>query len=144
MRQRLLAERLDTGHQGALEGGGAARTDGSALQPANVRHLARSQPESMAQGSCTDCALLGRADARSQSAAGARAIGPCTALRLAGCMQLPRRIYFGREVARTDRGWLDTYSLKKRAYLGPTSMDTEMAWCARRCMHAWGRRLRVL
>lgn len=40
---------------------------------------------------------------------------------------VPSRMYFGREVAVADRSLLDTYSLSRRAYLGPTSMDTELA-----------------
>ncbi|KAG2424414.1 hypothetical protein HXX76_014468 [Chlamydomonas incerta] len=41
---------------------------------------------------------------------------------------LPRRYYFGRQVAAADRGVLESYSLKRRLYLGPTSMDAEIAF----------------
>ncbi|EFJ46403.1 hypothetical protein VOLCADRAFT_62647 [Volvox carteri f. nagariensis] len=40
---------------------------------------------------------------------------------------VPARLYFGRLVGSSDRGVIDTYSLRRRRYLGPTSMDTEMA-----------------
>jgi tRNA (guanine10-N2)-methyltransferase len=39
-----------------------------------------------------------------------------------------RRIYFGREVAASERGCVSRYELRRRRYLGPTSMDTEMAF----------------
>ncbi|KAG2487107.1 hypothetical protein HYH03_014220 [Edaphochlamys debaryana] len=42
--------------------------------------------------------------------------------------RLPTRYYFGRVVGSCDRTLLDAYTLKRRAYLGPTSMDTEMAF----------------
>ncbi|GLC40262.1 hypothetical protein PLESTB_001633100 [Pleodorina starrii] len=42
--------------------------------------------------------------------------------------KVPPRWYFGRLVASSDRGVIDTYTLKRRLYLGPTSMDTEMAF----------------
>lgn len=42
--------------------------------------------------------------------------------------QVPYRIYFGREVACTDRSIIHKYGLPHRKYLGPTSMDTEMAF----------------
>ncbi|KAL3843728.1 hypothetical protein ACJIZ3_001131 [Penstemon smallii] len=38
------------------------------------------------------------------------------------------RIFFGREVAVSDRKLLQTYQLKSRKYLGPTAMDAEMAF----------------
>ncbi|KAG2435965.1 hypothetical protein HYH02_011679 [Chlamydomonas schloesseri] len=41
---------------------------------------------------------------------------------------LPRRYYFGRQVAAADRSVLESYSLKRRLYLGPTSMDAEIAF----------------
>lgn len=37
-------------------------------------------------------------------------------------------MYFGREVGHGNRRVLCTYSLSKRVYLGPTSMDTEIAF----------------
>ena len=43
-------------------------------------------------------------------------------------MQVPDRMYFGREVALSDRARVDNFSLKKRSYIGPTSMDCEMAF----------------
>lgn len=43
-------------------------------------------------------------------------------------VQVPYRIYFGREVACTDRSIIYKYGLPHRKYLGPTSMDTEMAF----------------
>ena len=43
--------------------------------------------------------------------------------------QVPTRWYFGREVARCkSRHVLSRYALPQRCYLGPTSMDTEMAF----------------
>lgn len=42
--------------------------------------------------------------------------------------QVPRRFYFGRVVASSDRGLLDAYTLRRRKYLGPTSMDAEVAF----------------
>ena len=39
---------------------------------------------------------------------------------------IPPRRYFGRVVAVGDRSPLSKYDLKKRRYLGPTSMDVEM------------------
>ena len=39
---------------------------------------------------------------------------------------IPPRRYFGRVVATGDRSPLSKYDLKKRRYLGPTSMDVEM------------------
>lgn len=41
----------------------------------------------------------------------------------------PRRLYFGREVALSQRNeLLAQYTLRQRVYLGPTSMDTELAF----------------
>lgn len=37
-------------------------------------------------------------------------------------------MYFGREVQISDRSRVDTYALRKRAYIGPTSMDCEVAF----------------
>ncbi|GFR46055.1 hypothetical protein Agub_g7525 [Astrephomene gubernaculifera] len=42
--------------------------------------------------------------------------------------QVPPRLYFGRIVGVGDRGLPDRYSLRRRRYLGPTSMDAEMAF----------------
>lgn len=42
--------------------------------------------------------------------------------------QVPKRLYFGREVSMDNaRRAVTEYALPKRAYLGPTSMDTEMS-----------------
>jgi len=41
---------------------------------------------------------------------------------------VPDRLYFGRLAAACDRSRVDTYALKKRAYIGPTSMDAEVAF----------------
>lgn len=38
-----------------------------------------------------------------------------------------RRVYFGRQVSEGGRGLPDRYDLKKRAHLGPTSMDAELS-----------------
>jgi tRNA (guanine10-N2)-methyltransferase len=37
-------------------------------------------------------------------------------------------MYFGREVAISNRSRVDDFSLKQRSYIGPTSMDCEMAF----------------
>ena len=50
---------------------------------------------------------------------------PCQTESLPGGM--PRRFYFAREVALSKRNALTPYALPKRLYLGPTSMDHEMA-----------------
>ncbi|GBG83500.1 hypothetical protein CBR_g37214 [Chara braunii] len=42
--------------------------------------------------------------------------------------RVPRRIYFAREVGCSNRTIVSTYTLSKRRYLGPTSMDAEMAF----------------
>mmetsp|Transcript_40151 Transcript_40151/g.89077 ORF Transcript_40151/g.89077 Transcript_40151/m.89077 type:complete len:494 (+) Transcript_40151:82-1563(+) len=42
--------------------------------------------------------------------------------------EVPDRLYLCREVALSNRSLLGTYSLAKRAYIGPTSMDCEMAF----------------
>ncbi len=39
----------------------------------------------------------------------------------------PKRFYFGRELGRSDRSVLQALDLKQRRYLGPTSMDHELA-----------------
>jgi tRNA (guanine10-N2)-methyltransferase len=39
----------------------------------------------------------------------------------------PQRIFFARQVCEGGRAAVETYNLKKRAYLGPTSMDAELA-----------------
>lgn len=44
--------------------------------------------------------------------------------------QVPYHMFFAREIGISDvttKGLLDVYTLKKRLYLGPTSMDTELA-----------------
>ena len=41
---------------------------------------------------------------------------------------MPMRYYFCREVAVSRRSIIRQYSLTTRRYLGPTSMDTEMAF----------------
>ena len=43
-------------------------------------------------------------------------------------LQVPKRMYFGREVGVGNRRVIAQYALPKRVYLGPTSMDTEMAF----------------
>ncbi|GLI63539.1 hypothetical protein VaNZ11_006528 [Volvox africanus] len=48
------------------------------------------------------------------------------------------RLYFGRVVGTSNRGVIEAYSLTRRRYLGPTSMDTEMAFVM--CNHAGVRR----
>ncbi|KAF8068156.1 Tr1 [Scenedesmus sp. PABB004] len=45
-----------------------------------------------------------------------------------GLPAVPERWYFGRQVAVADRSWVQSYALNKRAYIGPTSMDTELAF----------------
>lgn len=42
--------------------------------------------------------------------------------------QVPARYYFGREVAASDRSVIKRYELPSRRYLGPTSMEAEMAF----------------
>lgn len=39
-----------------------------------------------------------------------------------------RRLYFGRQICSTDRSFLNEFALSKRKYIGPTSMDHEMAF----------------
>ncbi|KAK2076934.1 hypothetical protein QBZ16_005162 [Prototheca wickerhamii] len=45
-----------------------------------------------------------------------------------GLPKVPRRFYFGRQVAVTDRSIIKQYELPARRYLGPTSMEAEMAF----------------
>ncbi|KAK9831589.1 hypothetical protein WJX74_001554 [Apatococcus lobatus] len=46
-----------------------------------------------------------------------------------GLPEVPHRLYFGREVAVSNRNaTIKRYALSSRRYLGPTSMDTEMAF----------------
>ena len=45
----------------------------------------------------------------------------------AGLPMTPKRMFFGRVIAKSDRTIVNTYDLKQRAYLGPTSMDAEMS-----------------
>ncbi|KDD76297.1 hypothetical protein H632_c279p2 [Helicosporidium sp. ATCC 50920] len=45
-----------------------------------------------------------------------------------GVPQMDAQYYFGREVGTTDRSVISKYDLRYRRYLGPTSMDTEMAF----------------
>ena len=42
--------------------------------------------------------------------------------------QLPFRMYFCREVVEVDRSCVRAFRLNDRKYLGPTSMDAEMAF----------------
>lgn len=42
--------------------------------------------------------------------------------------QVPRRFYFAREVGVSDRSIIKQYELPARRYLGPTSMEAEMAF----------------
>ena len=49
---------------------------------------------------------------------------------------VPKRVFFGRLVGRSDRSMLRKYDLKKRKYLGPTSMDAEMALLMANFAHA--------
>ena len=48
----------------------------------------------------------------------------------------PQQIYFCRQVCESGRKAADTYDLKKRRYLGPTSMDAELALIAANMAHA--------
>ena len=76
---------------------------------------------------------------------------PCQTESLPGDM--PHRFYLAREVALSKRSALTPYALPKRLYLGPTSMDHEMAavicnlakeWdpCPRLHLCCWGHALR--
>ena len=57
-------------------------------------------------------------------------------LRLQHCAAhlVPDRWYFGRRVAVSDRSFIPKYDLKKRAYIGSTSMDPELSHIM--CNHA--------
>ena len=50
--------------------------------------------------------------------------------------ETPRHIFFCRQVCESGRKAADTYDLKKRRYLGPTSMDAELALIAANMAHA--------
>ena len=39
-----------------------------------------------------------------------------------------RHFYFAKEIAHSDRSMIAAYNLPDRVYIGPTSMDTEMAF----------------
>ncbi|KAK3078321.1 hypothetical protein LTR53_020657, partial [Teratosphaeriaceae sp. CCFEE 6253] len=39
----------------------------------------------------------------------------------------PRRLFFGRQVAESDRRAMNKYDLKKRSYIATTSMDAELS-----------------
>jgi tRNA (guanine10-N2)-methyltransferase len=41
--------------------------------------------------------------------------------------RLEAQVYFGRRVAVGRRDWIEQYTLKKREYLGTTSMDSELS-----------------
>ncbi|KAL8712200.1 MAG: hypothetical protein Q9225_006990, partial [Loekoesia sp. 1 TL-2023] len=43
-------------------------------------------------------------------------------------VEQPKRLFFGRRIASSSRGIIDTYTLKKRKYLSTTSMDSELAF----------------
>ena len=43
-------------------------------------------------------------------------------------LQFPPTLFFGRHLAEGNRGVINAYALPQRVYLGPTSMDTEMAF----------------
>lgn len=49
-------------------------------------------------------------------------------------LQVPYRLYFGRQIAVSDLSRVQKYALSHRDYLGPTSMDAEMAFVM--CNHA--------
>ena len=49
---------------------------------------------------------------------------------------IPSRVYFGRVVAACDRSCIAKYDLTRRRYLGPTSMDVEMALIMCNMIHA--------
>lgn len=48
--------------------------------------------------------------------------------RTRGMMPLPEHWFFGRQVAAAGRDYVQRYLLTGRRYLGPTSMDAEMAF----------------
>jgi tRNA (guanine10-N2)-methyltransferase len=43
-------------------------------------------------------------------------------------LQIPYRMYFGRQIGEYDHQIAFQYSLTTRPYIGPTSMDAEMAF----------------
>lgn len=47
-----------------------------------------------------------------------------------------QHVYFGREVAEGNREAVTAFDLKKRPYLGPTSMDNELALVMANMAHA--------
>ncbi|MEW5314331.1 MAG: hypothetical protein WDW38_005839 [Sanguina aurantia] len=54
----------------------------------------------------------------------------CDTANLGVLLEVPYHMFFAREIGISDvttKGLLDVYTLKKRLYLGPTSMDTELA-----------------
>ena len=51
-------------------------------------------------------------------------------------LDAPKQIFFCRQVCESGRKAVDTYDLKKRKYLGPTSMDAELALIAANMAHA--------
>lgn len=48
----------------------------------------------------------------------------------------PRHVYFGREIDALARKYVSTNNLKKRRYLGPTSMDNELSLVMANMVHA--------
>jgi len=46
-----------------------------------------------------------------------------------------RRVFFGREIALGQRNLIDQYSLKRRKYLGTTSMESEISFFAANMAH---------
>ena len=63
----------------------------------------------------------------------------CPCLDRVPSLQVPRRFYFGRQVAVTDRSIIKQYELPARRYLGPTSMEAEMAFlmCNQARVRGW-------
>lgn len=45
-----------------------------------------------------------------------------------GLPTMPRRYYFGRQVALPCKGRVTHFALSNRKYIGPTSMDTEVSF----------------
>lgn len=58
------------------------------------------------------------------------------ASKTANLVQPPKKVMFGRLIGRGDRAPVKTYELSKRVYLGPTSMDAEMALLMANMAHA--------
>jgi tRNA G10 N-methylase Trm11 len=56
-----------------------------------------------------------------------RDINPDTSISSASIRLPSRRVYFGKQVGTTSRHLMGDLSLKKRPYLGPTSLDPELA-----------------